>query len=111
MNKRKAYPRDLSDEQWERIEPLLPKKKQGCDAQHSRREMMNALPHVDHFQSMADLAASVVKIVVIDVFLDLKQVRQQHQSAEEPPNWVKTILRLNKGCRASAQGAFQVTTK
>jgi putative transposase len=43
MNERKPYPTDLSDEQWQRIEPLLPKKKQGRDAQHSRREMLNAL--------------------------------------------------------------------
>jgi|SRR5678816_694547 putative transposase len=43
MNERKTYPTDLNDEQWARIEALLPKKKQGRDAQHSRREMMNAL--------------------------------------------------------------------
>ena len=43
MDKRKAYPTDLSDEQWQRIEPLLPKKKQGRDPLHSRREMINAL--------------------------------------------------------------------
>jgi len=43
MNERKPYPTDLSDDQWQRIEALLPKKKQGRDAQHSRREMMNAL--------------------------------------------------------------------
>ena len=43
MNTRKAYPTDLNDKQWQLIEPLLPKKKQGRDAQHSRREMLNAL--------------------------------------------------------------------
>src|SRR5215510_5019713 len=43
MSERKPYPTDLSDEQWHRIEPLLPKKKQGRNAEHSRREMMNAL--------------------------------------------------------------------
>jgi transposase len=43
MNERKAYPTDLSDKQWALVEPLLPKKKQGRDAVHSRREMMNAL--------------------------------------------------------------------
>ena len=43
MDMRKAYPTDLSDEQWQRIEPLLPKKKQGRDPLHSRREMVNAL--------------------------------------------------------------------
>jgi transposase len=43
MKERKPYPTDLNDEQWARIEALLPKKKQGRDAQHSRREMMNAL--------------------------------------------------------------------
>ena len=43
MNTRKAYPTDLNDQQWQAIERLLPKKKQGRDPQHSRREMMNAL--------------------------------------------------------------------
>jgi transposase len=43
MNPRKAYPTDLSDQQWQTIEPLLPTKRQGRDAKHSRREMMNAL--------------------------------------------------------------------
>jgi len=43
MNTRKAYPTDLNDEQWQAIEPLLPKKRQGRDAIHSRREMLNAL--------------------------------------------------------------------
>src|SRR5829696_2142238 len=46
MNERKAYPTDLSDKQWELIEPLLPKKKQGRDAIHSRREMLNALVYI-----------------------------------------------------------------
>ena len=46
MNERKAYPTDLSDKQWELIEPLLPKKKQGRDAVHSRREMLNALLYI-----------------------------------------------------------------
>src|SRR5512134_102966 len=43
MNQRQPYPTDLSDEQWQLIKPLLPKKKQGRDPQHARREMMNAL--------------------------------------------------------------------
>jgi transposase len=43
MKERKPYPTDLNDEQWARIEALLAKKKQGRDAQHSRREMLNAL--------------------------------------------------------------------
>src|SRR5215213_762342 len=43
MDTRKPYPTDLNDPQWQRIEPLLPKKKQGRDPLHSRREMVNAL--------------------------------------------------------------------
>ena len=43
MDMRKPYPTDLKDEQRQRIEPLLPKKKQGRDPLHSRREMLNAL--------------------------------------------------------------------
>lgn len=43
MNERKPYPTDLSDEQWERIEPLLPKKKRGRNPIHSPREKINAL--------------------------------------------------------------------
>ena len=43
MNERKPYPTDLTNEQWELIDPLLPKKRQGRNAVHSRREMVNAL--------------------------------------------------------------------
>lgn len=43
MSERKPYPTDVSDEQWALIGPLLPKKKQGRDPLHNRREMMNAL--------------------------------------------------------------------
>ena len=44
MITRKAYPSDLTDEQWAYIEPLLPKQdKRGRKAQHPRREMLNAL--------------------------------------------------------------------
>lgn len=43
MTERKPYPTDLTNEQWELIEPLLPKKRQGRNAVHSRREMVNAL--------------------------------------------------------------------
>src|SRR5689334_9053026 len=46
MNERKPYPRDLSDEQWALLEPLLPKKKRGRDPVHSRREMMNSLLYI-----------------------------------------------------------------
>ena len=44
MITRKAYPSDLTDEQWAYVEPLLPKQdKRGRKAQHPRREMLNAL--------------------------------------------------------------------
>ena len=43
MKMRKPYPTDLTDKQWSKIEPLLPQKKRGRDAIHSRREMVNAL--------------------------------------------------------------------
>lgn len=43
MSERKAYPTDLTNEQWQHIEPLLPKKRQGRTPKHSRREMLNAL--------------------------------------------------------------------
>lgn len=43
METRKPYPTDLTDEQWQRIEPLLPKKTRGREPLHRRREMLNAL--------------------------------------------------------------------
>jgi putative transposase len=47
METRKAYPSDLSDEQWDYVEPLLPKRdKRGRKAQHPRREMLNALLYI-----------------------------------------------------------------
>ena len=45
--KRKAYPSDLSDKEWEEIEPLLKKevyRRAGCKGKYSRREMVN--PHI-----------------------------------------------------------------
>ena len=44
MITRKAYPSDLTDEQWAYVETLLPKQdSRGRKARHSRREMLNAL--------------------------------------------------------------------
>lgn len=43
MTERKSYPTDLTDEQWDLIAPLFPKKTRGRPPVHSRREMMNAL--------------------------------------------------------------------
>lgn len=48
MEKRKPYPSDLTDEQWEHIEPLLEFKRRGNGApqRHSRRELLNAIFYV-----------------------------------------------------------------
>jgi transposase len=45
MTTRKRYPTDLTDQQWEQIEPLLPKRRdpRGRQATHSRRELLNAI--------------------------------------------------------------------
>lgn len=43
MIERKPYPTDLTDAQWQLLQVLLPRKKQGRNARHSRREMFNAL--------------------------------------------------------------------
>ena len=43
MTERKPYPTDLTDEQWDLIASLFPKKTRGRPPIHSRREMMNAL--------------------------------------------------------------------
>jgi transposase len=41
---RKPYPTDLTDEQWARIEPLLPKlKATGRPPKYSKRELFNAI--------------------------------------------------------------------
>lgn len=42
---RKAYSSDLTDEQWEQIEPLLPKRRdaRGAKLVHPRRELLNAI--------------------------------------------------------------------
>ncbi len=43
MSERKAYPTDLSDEQWAHIRMLLPRKRgKGGAPTHSRRELLNA---------------------------------------------------------------------
>lgn len=48
MNSRKAYPSDLSDPEWEQIEPLLPQRRdaRGAKIKHSRRELLNAILYV-----------------------------------------------------------------
>jgi transposase len=44
---RKAYPSDLSDAQWEILEPLLPlPDPEGRPLEHARREIVNALLYV-----------------------------------------------------------------
>jgi len=48
MEQRKAYPSDLTDEQWEHLEPLLTFKRRGHGApqRHNRRELLNAIFYV-----------------------------------------------------------------
>lgn len=47
MNERKAYPTDLSDEQWAHLRILLPRKRgKGRSPTHPRREMLNAILYV-----------------------------------------------------------------
>lgn len=46
METRKPYPTDLTDEQWQKVEPLLPKKRGGRPVKHNRRDMLNALLYV-----------------------------------------------------------------
>ena len=42
--KRNSYPTDLTDEQWQRLEPWVPQPKSGGrPAQYSRREIVNAI--------------------------------------------------------------------
>lgn len=44
---RKAYPTDLNDKEWAVIEPCVPKPKTGGrPAEHSRREIINAIAYV-----------------------------------------------------------------
>ena len=47
MNERKAYPNDLTDDQWSHIRILLPRKRGKGDAPtHSRRELLNAIVYI-----------------------------------------------------------------
>lgn len=47
MNKRPNYPTDLTDEEWQIIEPLVPSVKSGGrPADHWRREIVNAIFYV-----------------------------------------------------------------
>ncbi len=48
MNSRKPYPSDLTDREWEQLEPLLPKRRdaRGAKIQHPRRELLNAILYV-----------------------------------------------------------------
>lgn len=48
MKTRKAYPSDISEQEWAWIEPLLPTRcdPRGAKAKHSRRELLNAIFYV-----------------------------------------------------------------
>ncbi len=47
MNHRPKYPTDLSDEEWQILEPLVPSVKSGgLPADHLRREIVNAIFYV-----------------------------------------------------------------
>lgn len=47
MAKRQAYPSDLSDEEWQILDPLVPAvKRGGRPANHERREIVNAILYV-----------------------------------------------------------------
>jgi putative transposase len=46
MKTRKAYPTDLNDVAWGKIEPLLPKPKMGRPPKYSRRELLDAIWYV-----------------------------------------------------------------
>jgi len=48
QNKRQAYPTDLNDAEWQKIEPHLPKRKspRGRKRVHSFREILNAIFYV-----------------------------------------------------------------
>ena len=48
QTKRKPYPSDLTDAEWEQVEPHLPKRKspRGRKREHSLREILNAIYYV-----------------------------------------------------------------
>jgi len=43
MSKPKSYPTDLSDKEWQVLEPLLSKLRRGRPRKYSQRQMLNAL--------------------------------------------------------------------
>jgi putative transposase len=55
LGKRKAYPSDLSDAEWERLKPLLPApKERGRKRQVNLREIVNAIYYVLHTRCQWD---------------------------------------------------------
>jgi transposase len=47
MNERKAYPSDLTDEQWQHLRILLPRKRgRGRTRKHNQRDLVNAILYV-----------------------------------------------------------------
>jgi putative transposase len=102
MNARKAYTTDLSDEQWERIAPLLPQRRdpRGAKERHSRRELLNAifyltrsgcawelLPHdFPPYKTVYDYYRKLCRRGIWMVILDAlrSQVRQKAGRESEP---------------------------
>jgi putative transposase len=45
--KRKSYPSDISNEEWQKLQPLLPKSKRGAPRRVNMREVINALRYLN----------------------------------------------------------------
>ena len=122
MDTRPSYPTDLTDGQWEKLEPLLPRRRdaRGAKPKHSRRELLNAifyvtrngviweaLPHdFPPYKTVKDYYRKLCQRGVWPMVLDAlrQQVRQQSGRDPEPSIVVmdsQSVKTTEKGAHAA----------
>jgi putative transposase len=124
MSTRKAYPTDLTDAQWERIAPLLPKRRDARGAKQTipRRELLNAilfiarsgcawelLPHdfpchktvYDYFRKLCRCGAW---LPILDALRE--QVRQQMGRDPEP----SLLIADSQSVQTTEKGGYAALT-
>jgi transposase len=125
MNTRKAYSTDLKDEEWERIAPMLPQRrdKRGAKAIHSRRELFNAmfyvirqgitweaLPHdFPPYKTVYDYFYKLNKQGVWPKILD--QLRQQARVQAGREAEPSIVALDSQSAKTTEKGAVEATTR
>ncbi len=96
MKTRKAYPSDISEQEWAWIEPLLPTRcdPRGAKAKHSRRELLNAIFYV--------VRQGIVWEALPHDFPAYKTVYDYFRKLNRQGGWVRIVDHLRGQVRIAA---------